>query len=647
MRHLTIMRAGALGSLANVGALAIALVGCKPEIVDAVELGLCATTSPPSTCPSWQEPIPIPKTSTNVGDTTGAWAPKRDHILTRWANIDPKAPHPEYPRPQLVRPEWGPLNGLWDYAIVPMGSPQPPVPDGKILVPFAVQSALSGVGKFPAGTDRLIYHRTFEVPLAWQGRHVVLHFGAVDYATTVSLNGSELGPAHRGGYDGFSYDVTALLKPGGAQDLIVSVIDPTDTTVQPRGKQSLQPGGIYYTAVTGIWQTVWLEPVPEVHVDGLVFVPGVDGRLDVGVTITEATTDLTADVLVFDNAQMDDAKIVAQSSGPVDQPLSVTIPNAVLWSTDSPQLYGLRVNVRRGDHVLDSVGSYAGLRKIGVGPAAGATRLLLNDQPVFQVGVLDQGYWPDGLYTAPTDEALESDVAAMKQLGFNAVRKHVKIEPDTWYWHCDTQGLNVFQDMPSGFLDNGGAPTTDVDKQQFTNELLATVDGRRNHPSIVTWILYNADWGLYDQTGQLVQRVKERDPSHLVDYTSGIASAASNVNDTHSYVDPGGQPTILPDATRPAIIGEFGGIGWRYSDSHSWTNTMDNNKEVATSTAELATRFAMLMTELRELRDTKGISGGIYTQLTDIETEDNGLYTYDRAALKLGVGDVQAAVRGQ
>src|SRR5258708_3107956 len=286
MRHLSMMRAAALGLLANAGALILALPGCKAEIVDAVELGLCATTAPPSTCPSWQNPILIPKTSTNVGATTGDWAPKRDHILTRWAestdpHVDPKAPHPEYPRPQLVRPEWAPLNGLWDYAIVPVGSPQPTAWDGKILVPFAVQSALSGVGKSPTGTEVLMYHRTFDVPPEWQGRHVVLRFGAVDYDTTVSPKGREVG-RHRGGYDAFSFDVTSLLAPSGPQDLIVSVVDLTDSTVQPRGKQAIQPGGIYYTAVTGIWQTVWLEPVAEAHVDGLVIVPHLDGSLEVG-----------------------------------------------------------------------------------------------------------------------------------------------------------------------------------------------------------------------------------------------------------------------------------------------------------------------------------------------------------------------------
>ena len=300
----------------------------------------------------------------------------------------------------------------------------------------------------------------------------------------------------------------------------------------------------------------------------------------------------------------------------------------MLWSTntDAPQLYGLRVNLRRGDVVLDSVGSYAGLRKIGVGQSNGSTRILFNDQPVFQVGVLDQGYWPDGLYTAPTDEALDADVVAIKQLGFNAVRKHVKIEPDTWYWHCDRHGLNVWQDMPSG-----GVPLTDADKQQFTDELLAMVDGRRNHPSIMTWIAYNADWGLYDKTTQLAQRVIDRDPSRLVDYTSGIPTPAGTVSDTHSYVDPDQATTILPDAARPAIIGEFGGIGLRNSDNHSWTTAMfDTSKEPAANSDALTARFAGMMKVLYQLRDTKGISGGIYTQLTDIETEDNGLYTYDR-----------------
>jgi len=639
------MRAGALGVLANLCALAIALSGCKPEIVDAVELGICARSAPPSTCPTWRDPITIPKTSTNVGTTAGTWMRAGNKIVTRWApDVDPGAPHPEYPRPQLVRPEWAPLNGLWDYAFVPMGSPAPATWDGKVLVPFAVEAALSGVGKSPMPTEAIVYHRTFDVPQEWQGRHLVLRFGAVDYETTVSLNHQQVGQ-HKGGYDGFSFDVTSLLDPSGPQDLVVSVIDRTNDTVQPRGKQSSTPSGIYYTAVSGIWQTVWLEPVPESRIDNITIVPNVDNsRFELSPTIAGATTGLTADVFVFENSQLDDAKLVAQASGPAGQRLDVTIPNPELWSTntDAPQLYGLRVNLRRDDVVLDSVGSYAGLRKISAGQSAGSTRILFNDQPVFQVGVLDQGYWPDGLYTAPTDEALDADVVAIKQLGFNAVRKHVKIEPDTWYWHCDRHGLNVWQDMPSG-----GVPLTDADKQQFTDELLAMVDGRRNHPSIMTWIAYNADWGLYDKTTQLAQLVSDHDPSRLVDYTSGLPTAAGTVSDTHSYVDPDLAPTILPDAVRPAIIGEFGGIGLRNSDNHSWTTAMfDTSKEPAASADALTARFAAMMKTLYQLRDTKGISGGIYTQLTDIETEDNGLYTYDRE-LKLPIGDVQAAIRGQ
>jgi beta-galactosidase/beta-glucuronidase len=619
--------------------MAATMTACKPEIVDAVELGVCATTAPPSTCPSWQQPIPIPTTSQDAGATPGDWAPKRDHIVTRWS-VDPRAAHPEYPRPQLVRPEWAPLNGLWDYAIVPVDAPDPTIWDGKILVPFPVQSALSGVERFPKETDRVVYHRTFDVPPEWQGRKLMLRFGAVDYDTTVSLNHQPVG-THRGGYDAFAFDVSGLLSASGPQDLVVSVVDPTTAGVQPRGKQSFTPGGIYYTAVTGIWQTVWLEPIPDTHIDGLVMVSDADGgRLQINANLGVAAADLTADVLVFENTQSD--KVVAKANGPADQAISVAIPNPVLWSTESesPQLYGLRINLRRGDEVLDSVGSYAGLRKIGVGPLAGATRILQNGQFVFQVGVLDQGYWPDGLYTAPTDEALEADVSAMKQLGFNAVRKHVKVEPDRWYWHCDRYGLNVWQDMP-----NGGVPITDADKQQFATELLAMVDGRRNHPSIMTWILYNADWGLYDSTGELALRVKERDPSRLVDYTSGMASPVSSVNDTHSYPVPAA--TLPPDGTRPAIISEFGGTGWRYSDDHSWDLAMyDNNKEAVATREQLAARFAELMKALYQLRDTKGISGGMYTQLTDIETEDNGLYTYDRA-VKLAIGDVKAAVTGQ
>ena len=335
---------------------------------------------------------------------------------------------------------------------------------------------------------------------------------------------------------------------------------------------------------------------------------------------------------------------MAQASGPAEQRVDVTIPNPVLWSTnsDAPQLYGLRVNLRRDDVVLDSVGSYAGLRKIGVGQVAGSTRILFNNEPVFQVGVLDQGYWPDGLYTAPTDEALDADVVAIKQLGFNAVRKHVKIEPDTWYWHCDRHGLNVWQDMPSG-----GVPAHR--RRQAAVHRRASRDGR-----------WAAQPPQHHDVGRLQRRlgsVRRDDPTRAArvgprPITTGRlherpTDSGGTVSDTHSYVDPDQAMTILPDATRPAIIGEFGGIGLRNSDNHSWTTAMfDTSKEPAANSDALTARFAAMMKVLYQLRDTKGISGGIYTQLTDIETEDNGLYTYDRE-LKLPIRDVQAAIRGQ
>ena len=511
MRHLTIMRAAALGVLANAGALAIALSGCKPEIVDAVELGLCATTAPPAMCPNWQSPIPIPKTSTDVGTSNDAWMRAGNRLVTRWAqDVDPRAPHPEYPRPQLVRPEWAPLNGLWDYAMVPTGSPGPTTWDGKIWCPsrckqrslvWASLLRRRPISSFTTARSSCRPHGrgapscSTSVPSTTRRRYrsTITRSDDIAAVTTVSLSTSphcSTRMDHKTSSFRSSIQPTARCSRGGSNRI-------------HRAASTTQPSPVF-------WQTVWLEPVPVAHIDSLVLVPDVDsGRLEVGLTLGGDAMGLTADVLVFENAQLDDAKLVAQANGPTDQPISVTIPNPVLWSTDSdtPQLYGLRVNLRRGDQVLDSVGSYAGLRKISVGPNAGATRLLQNDRFVFQVGVLDQGYWPDGLYTAPTDEALESDVTEMKRLGFNSVRKRVKVEPDTWYWHCDTHGLNVWQDMPSG-----GVPTTDADKQQFSDELLAMVDGRRNHPSIITWIVYNADWGLYDMTGQLAQQVKQRDP---------------------------------------------------------------------------------------------------------------------------------------
>ena len=480
------------------------------------------------------------------------WKPADGPLKTRWAkDVSPDKVLPEYPRPQMVRKDWLNLNGLWD---VKLGDGT----ESRILVPFAVESALSGVMKH---TDRLTYHRSFEIPKSWRGRHVLLHFGAVDWEAKVSLNGKELG-VHRGGYDAFTFDITDALRKDGAQEITVEVFDPTDLGGQARGKQKLKPGSIMYTPTTGIWQTVWLEPVGEAHIESLKIIPDLDeGCLRLTV-MGSGTVEAVAS---------DGGKQIAKGSGAAGSELKLAISKPKLWSPDSPHLYDLRVSLKSRGKVVDAVTSYFGMRKVALGKdEKGVTRMMLNGKSVFQVGPLDQGFWPDGLYTAPTDEALRYDIEMTKKLGFNMARKHVKIEPDRWYYWCDKLGLLVWQDMPSGdkYI-SGNAPDitrTPESASEFETELHALIQGRRNHPCIVMWVPYNEGWGQWD-TARIVEMIKKLDPTRLVDNTSGWTDrGVGDVNDMHKYPGPG---CPEPEANRAVVLGEFGGLGLPVSD-HTW-----------------------------------------------------------------------------
>jgi len=499
-----------------------------------------------------------------------AWEPAKGPLMTRWAkDVSPETVHGEYPRPQMVRQDWQNLNGLWQYAMAAEGE-APPVGkdlDGKILVPFPIQSALSGVMQH---ADRLWYRRTFTVPKAWKGRRVLLHFGAVDWEAAVYVNGKQVGD-HRGGYDAFAFDISDALTGSGKQELIVGVFDPTNDGNQPRGKQVKNPKGIWYTAVTGIWQTVWLEPVPQTHIRRLVLAPDVDKKcLTVvaelggptegkGVKPTGGPADaLTVEVTVLDAG----AKVATMRGGAGDR-VPVSVPDPKLWSPDSPHLYDLKVELKTttDGKTLDSVDGYFGMRKIEIGKdEKGLTRMLLNGKFVMQVGPLDQGWWPDGLYIAPTDAAFKYDVEVTRRLGFNMTRKHVKIEPERWYYWCDRLGLLVWQDMPSG---NNKTPES---QKQFEKELVAMVEAFRNHPSIIMWVVFNEGWGQHD-TERYCQVVKEVDPARLVSNASGWADKkCGDILDVHSYPNPKG---ARPEPTRAAVQGEFGGLGLAVP-GHTW-----------------------------------------------------------------------------
>ncbi|HKV98707.1 MAG TPA: glycoside hydrolase family 2 TIM barrel-domain containing protein [Vicinamibacterales bacterium] len=573
--------------------------------------------------------------SAAFGTASDQWQPARGPLMTKWAaDVSPDHPLPEYPRPQLVRADWRNLNGLWDYAIRPRAESAPGTFDGRILVPFPVESALSGVMKKVGEANRLWYRRTFEMPRGWRGRRTLLHLGSVDWEATVYLNGKELA-THRGGYDEVTVDLSGALSDTDTQELVVAVWDPTDAATQPRGKQVASPRSIWYTSVTGIWQTVWIEPLDKIAIDALSIVPDID-RGVVRVTVTSAGA--TADTQVLAVAY-DGTRALTEIHGRPGETFDIPVRNAKLWSPDSPTLYTLTVALahRGGAGISDEVTSYFAMRKSSLcKDADGITRLCLNNKPLFQVGPLDQGWWPDGLYTAPTDEALRSDIEVTKQLGFNMARKHVKVEPDRWYYWADRLGLIVWQDMPSTVI--RGA-RTDESMREFEAELKEMIDERRNHPSIVMWVPFNEGWGQYD-TPRIVQWIKSYDPSRLVDNASGWTDAlVGDVSDIHRYPGPGA-PKVEP--SRAAVLGEFGGLGLPLA-GHTWQSQANWSYRGFTSPAELTDAYVDLLSRLHPLLGSPGLSAAVYTQTTDVEIEVNGLMTYDRAVIKPDIARVRAA----
>jgi beta-galactosidase/beta-glucuronidase len=571
-----------------------------------------------------------------------SWQPAAGPLKTRWAkDVSPENAHPEYPRPQMVRQDWLNLNGLWDFAITSKDAKRATF-QTQILVPFPVESALSGVMRPVSENDRIWYRREFEVPHKWKGRRLLLHFGAVDYEATVWVNGKEIGQ-HRGGYDAFSFDITDALNPSGPDELIVTAWDPTDAGTQPRGKQVRKPNGIWYTSTSGIWQTVWLEPVNAAYITGLKITPDVDNS---AVTVHPITTP-TLGVCVVEVTVRDGHKAVYTASVTAGGQITMPVKKARLWSPEDPHLYSLVVSLKLGNRTIDKVESYFGMRKISLGKdEKGFTRLMLNNKPYFQFGPLDQGFWPDGIYTAPTDEALRYDIQMTKKLGFNLARKHVKIEPDRWYYWCDKLGLLVWQDMPSGDKYIGPkAPDitrTPESAKEYEQELTALVRERGNHPCIVMWVPYNEGWGQWD-TARVVAMIKKLDPSRLVDNTSGWSDrGVGDVNDLHKYPGPGSPE---PEANRAVVLGEFGGLGLPVR-GHTWQSEKNWGYRSFTDAESLTAAYVDLTAKLFPLIDEKGLSAAVYTQTTDVEVEVNGLMTYDRELVKMNMEKVAAANHG-
>jgi len=544
-----------------------------------------------------------------------------DHapLLTRWAkDVSPTNALPEYPRPQMVRSTWQNLNGLWDYAITDKSAEQKPSAwDGKILVPYPIESALSGVMRPLKPDQRLWYRRTFTVPPAWNGQRILLHFGAVDWEAEVFVNGQRAG-IHRGGYDPFSFDITTLLNGSGPQELVVRVFDDTNGAQHPVGKQSLKPGGMWYSPASGIWQTVWLEPVPATSIASLKLTPDVDQhRLKLTVHTTGATQGVTVTAV---------ARFVAEVAGVItgaaNAELSLNLANPRLWSPDKPDLYDLQVSLVSRGNKIDTVTSYFGMRKITIVPGR-FPEIHLNGKKIVQLGLLDQGYWPDGIYTAPTDEALKWDIVQQRAFGCNMVRKHVKVEPARWYYWADKLGLLVWQDMPTRMN-----PVDPNYNAQFESELQRMVMTLYNHPCIVTWIDFNENWGHYD-AARIANLVKSWDPTRLVTYDSGEFNApAGDLNDIHNYP----YPSYPIPTNKPRILGEHG-VGHLGIDGHFW-HRKDTSRYLRTAD-DLQNLYAEFADLTRSFVVTEGLQGIVYTQFTDVEEEQNGLWTYDRQVCKV------------
>ena len=574
------------------------------------------------------------------------WQPVSGHLNTDWsARVDPSNVLGEHPHPLMERKEWMSLNGLWNYAIRDKGAVEPMLFDGKILVPYPIESSLSGVGKHPTASQELWYEREFELPRRWLRKDILLHLGAVDYKADVWINDS-LVISHEGGYGEMTANVSRHLYRKGLQRIVVRVWDPTDSGSQPRGKQVTNPNGIWYTPVSGIWQTVWIEPVDLNYLEDLRITTDIDeGTIMVESNQHFKLSNASLWVTIYDGKH----KVVSKRSKNGQYVILKMPKDFKLWSPDAPFLYRMRVELRESGIVIDEVKSYVAMRKFSAEQDEnGIPRICLNHKPIFLFGPLDQGWWPDGLYTAPTDAAMLYDLQKTKQWGFNMVRKHVKVEPARWYTYCDQLGLIVWQDMPSGgevspkwqpdqFFNDDEVTRSEDSDLQYRHELHEMIRQLESYPCIGVWVPFNEAWGQYN-TEEIAMWTRHLDSSRLVDAASGGNHYyCGDILDIHHYPDPA---ITLSDPNRVNVLGEFGGIGMA-AEGHLWAPDRNWGYVQYKSEEETTRQYVNYATKLKELIP-KGLSAAVYTQTTDVETEVNGIMTYDRRMVKMDEAAIRA-----
>ena len=572
-----------------------------------------------------------------------AWAPAGNNIKTTWGEkLTPETAWKSYPRPQLRRTEWQNLNGLWQCDVTSQSVRMEDVAFSKeILVPFCIESSLSGLAEQFRPEDKLWYQREFSVSPEWKGKKILLHFGAVDYVCDVFVNGKFIGK-HVGGNNAFSFDVTKAVKVGKKNALTVAVTDPTDTDTDTRGKQALNPKGIWYTAVSGIWKTVWLEPVSATSFRNVVPLTKIDGKVDFDIALDGADGTESVIVKVYD-----EGKVVASYEG-CAQDVSLKIPSPELWSPDSPKLYETTLELTRKGRSLDKVESYLAIREVSIKPdGVGNNRFALNDEILFQYGPLDQGWWPDGLLTPPSEEAMLYDMVQLKKMGFNMIRKHIKVEPELYYYYADSLGFMVWQDMPSGFESakakeqhvgaswehDWNAPESH--ELQWRYEFEEMYENLRFFPCITTWVVFNEGWGQF-RTTENVGFAKQLDPTRIINGVTGWTDRnVGDIYDIHNY--PSVSFKLASECNgRMSVLGEFGGLSLNVPE-HTWAQNNGWGYRNMDKTVELANSYYRLAYDL-ESAVAQGLSAAVYTQTTDVEVELNGFMTYDRKVTKIDEG---------